>query len=434
VSIYLRDAVHVDWRTLKFSRGHIKVESGANGGLFFIDNIPQGRSLDKEDKILDCHGKLVTRAFACGHHHAYSALARGMPAPARQPVDFLQKLQYVWWKLDSALDTELVRLSALATALDCAKNGVTSVIDHHSSPTAVAGALTTIAEAFAEVGINVLPCLELSDRDGEKARDLGLAETENRLRSGKPCLVGLHASFTVGDDLLEKAVRLAEKYGSGIHVHTAEDNIDQERTLKNHGCRVIERFQKTGVLDFKKTILVHGLHLDKRERSILKNSPAWLAENMESNLNNRVGVFSGRGLSNRVMLGTDGMHSDMLQSARAAYFSGLEHENTAMADIYRRLRRGHDYLSENGFGGDAENNLVVLDYQSPTPVNEENFLGHLFYGLNSGHADSVIAQGKLIVENKRILTVDEDEILAQTRVGAEKLWRKMIPERKGEAL
>jgi cytosine/adenosine deaminase-related metal-dependent hydrolase len=425
VSIYLRDAVHVDWRTLKFSCGHIKVESGGNGGLFFIDDIPKSGDLDKEDKILDCHGKLVTRAFACGHHHAYSALARGMPPPERTPADFQQKLQFVWWKLDRVLDPELVRLSALATALECARNGVTFVIDHHSSPAAVDGSLAAVAETFAGIGINVLPCLELSDRDGKKISDLALAETENCLAAGKPCLVGLHASFTVGDSLLAAAVGLAAKYDSGIHVHTAEDNIDQEMTLKNHGCRVIERFQKAGVLDFKKTILVHGLHLDNKERSILKNSPAWLAENMESNLNNRVGVFNGRGVSDRVMLGTDGMHSDMLQSARAAYFSGLELENTAMADIYMRLRRVHDYLSENGFGGDGENNLVILDYPSPTPVNAENFLGHLFYGFGSRHVHSVIAQGKLIVENKKILTVDEGEILARTRAGAEKLWRKM---------
>jgi cytosine/adenosine deaminase-related metal-dependent hydrolase len=425
VSLYLRDAVHVDWRTLKFSSGHIKVEGGDNGGLLFVDHVPPGADLQKEDTILDCRGKLVTRAFGCGHHHAYSALARGMPPPAVAPLDFQQKLQHVWWKLDRALDLDLVRLSALATALECARNGVTSVIDHHSSPRAIAGSLAAVADAFVEVGIHVLPCLELSDRDGETAREQGLAETENRLRAGKPCLVGLHASFTVGDDLLEKAVLLAKKYSSGIHVHTAEDNSDQEMTFAGHGCRVIERFQQAGVLDCKKTILAHGLHLDKGERLILKGSPVWLAENMESNLNNRVGFFNGKGLGDRIMLGTDGMHSDMLQSARAAYFSGLESENTGMADIYRRLRRVHDYFRENGFSGDGENNLVILDYPSPTPVNAENFLGHLFYGLGSRHVDSVIARGKLIVENKKILTVDEEEILAQARAGAERLWRKM---------
>jgi cytosine/adenosine deaminase-related metal-dependent hydrolase len=422
MSIYLRDAVHVDWRTLKFTYGHIKVESGDSVGLRFIDDIP--KELGKEDKMLDCRGKLVTRSFACGHHHAYSALARGMPPPELPPADFHQKLQYVWWKLDRALDPELVLLSALATALECARNGVTFVIDHHSSPLAIEGSLDAIAGAFDEVGISVLPCLELSDRDGAAA-EKGLAETGNRLAAGLPCLVGLHASFTVGDELLGKAVGLACKYLSGIHVHAAEDNIDQELTFAKNGCRVIERFKEAGVLEFPRTILVHGLHLDKGERAILKGSPAWLAENMESNLNNHVGIFSGEGLSNRVMLGTDGMHSDMLQSARAAYFSGIDSEKAGMTDIYCRLRSVHDYLNENGFSGDGENNLVILDYPSPTPVSEDNFLGHLFYGLDSRHVSSVIARGKLIVENRRILTVDEDEVLALTRAAATKLWRRM---------
>jgi cytosine/adenosine deaminase-related metal-dependent hydrolase len=425
VSIYLRDALHVDWRTLKFTPGHMRVESGDNGGAEFIRSIPAAAELRAEDKVLDCRGKLVTRSFACGHHHAYSALARGMPPPAQPPADFLQTLQYVWWKLDRALDPELVLLSALATALECARNGVTFVIDHHSSPNAVEGSLEAIAGAFAEVGIGVLPCLELSDRDGAPALEKGLAETGNRLAAGHPCLVGLHASFTVGDDLLAKAVDLAHKYLAGIHVHAAEDSIDQEMTTAAHGCRVVERFKQAGVLESARTILVHGLHLDGPERAILKSSPVWLAENSESNLNNRVGFFSGEGLSSRIMLGTDGMHSDMLQSARAAYFNGIDPERAALADIYSRLRRVHDYLQENGFAGDGENNLVVLDYPSPTPVNEENFLGHFFYGLGSRHVDSVIARGKLIVENRKVTTVDEEEVMALTRAGAAKLWRKL---------
>jgi cytosine/adenosine deaminase-related metal-dependent hydrolase len=425
VSIYLRDALHVDWRTLKFTSGHIRVESGDSGGMRFISEIPAADLRKAEDRVLDCRGRLVTRSFACGHHHAYSALARGMPSPEQPPDNFLKLLENVWWKLDRALDPELVLLSALATALECARNGVTFVIDHHSSPNAVEGSLEAIAGAFAEVGIGVIPCLELSDRDGPAVSDKGLAETGNRLAAGHPCLVGLHASFTVGDELLSEAVFLARKYLSGIHLHAAEDAIDQETTFSLYGCRVVERLKDAGVLEFPRTILAHGLHLDREERMILKGSPAWLVENIESNLNNRVGVFSGEGLSSRVMLGTDGMHSDMLKSAQAAYFNGIDPERASMADIYSRLRRVHDYLQENGFAGDGDNNLVILDYPSPTPVNEENFLSHFFYGMGSRHVESVIARGKLIVENRKLTTVDEEEVMALTRAGAARLWRKL---------
>ncbi len=423
MSLYLRDATHVDWRTLKFTRGHLKVEAGDDGGLEFVPEVPA--KPEAGDRVLDCGGKLVTRAFACGHHHAYSALARGMPPPVKTPADFAQKLEYVWWKLDRALDPELVLLSALATALECARSGVTFVIDHHSSPGAIEGSLDAIAGAFAEVGVGVLPCLELSDRDGPAASDKGLAETGNRLAAGKPCLVGLHASFTVGDDLLRRAVELARKYMSGLHVHAAEDAVDQETTYAHYGCRVVERFKEAGVLDFSRTILVHGLHLDGEERAILRGSPAWVAENMESNLNNRVGFFRGEGLSSRIMLGTDGMHSDMLKSAQAAYFSGIDPERADLAEVYSRLRRTHDYLAENGFAGDGENNLVVLDYPAPTPVTQENFLGHFFYGLNAGHVHSVVARGRLIVEARRVLTVNEEEVLALTRAGARRLWQRL---------
>lgn len=423
MSLYLRDAVHVDWRTLKFTSGHMLVEEGETGGFRFIEAIPA--DLGEGDKVLDCRGRLVTRSFACGHHHAYSALALGMPPPEQAPADFQQRLQHVWWKLDRALDPELVLLSALATALDCARNGVTFVIDHHSSPQAVEGSLDAIAGAFAEVGIGVLPCLELSDRDGAAASEKGLAETGNRLAAGKPCLVGLHASFTVGDDLLAKAVALARKYMSGIHVHAAEDAVDQETTFAYYGCRVVERFKEAGVLESARTMLVHGLHLDKDERAILKGSPTWLVENMESNLNNRVGFFRGEGLSSRIMLGTDGMHSDMMRSARAAYFCGIDPEHAGMTETYSRLRRVHDYLQENGFGGDGENNLVVLDYPAPTPVSAENFLGHFFYGMDARHVESVIARGRLIVEKRRVLTVDEGSVRALARAGAERLWGRL---------
>ncbi|MFC2155829.1 amidohydrolase family protein [Acidobacteriota bacterium] len=430
MAIYLKDGLYIDWKTLEFKRAHIRVEAGINGSIKFVTSIPEVRSGEpaggsSADRILDCNNRLIMKAFGCAHHHVYSALAQGMPSPVKTPRNFHDILTSTWWELDKRLDKKMIEASALVTAMDCAKKGVTFVIDHHSSPNAVENSLFTIAAAFDKVGISHLLCYELSDRDGKIPLQKALKETENYLKTGNQGLVGLHSSFTVGDELLRKAVGLAEKYDSGIHTHAAEDLIDQEHTIKHYGKRVIERFRDAGALAQKKTILAHCLHLNDREREILTRSQAYVVQNVESNLNNKVGFFDPKGYMEKIMLGTDGMHSDMLRSSQVAFLMGRHSEGISPAEIYRRFRKIHDYTGKNNFYGDGENNLVILNYDSPTEINRDNFLSHFAYGISSNHVESVIARGKLIVKNREIITVDEDEILAFSQERAGKLWGKL---------
>jgi cytosine/adenosine deaminase-related metal-dependent hydrolase len=269
-----------------------------------------------------------------------------------------------------------------------------------------------------------LLCYEISDRDGIDKAEKGLHETENYLKKYQG-LVGLHASFTVGNETLNKAVKLARKYNSGIHIHVAEDNYDQLQCKTEYKLTVVDRLFNAGVLDFSKSILAHCLFLDKDEKQKIAESFSWLVQNMESNLNNRVGCFNGSDMGNRIMLGTDGMHSDMLQSARSVFLSGDGHEYNSPTETYNRFRNVHNYIKENMFSGDGENNLVVLNYDSPTEINESNFWGHFVYGINSAHVEHVISNGNLIVKDKIIVNVNEEEILKFCRKEGKKLWEKM---------
>ncbi len=420
--ILLKNATFIDWQTLIFTNTNILVEEGPTGRIHFHDSLPEGLS---PSATVDCTGLLVTKSFACGHHHIYSALARGMGPPRKAPRNFYEVLKYIWWKLDKSLDHEMIRASALYTALACAKNGVTFVIDHHASPHAVEGSLEIIAEAFDEVGVGHLLCYEISDRDGEDIARKGLEETERYLSAGHQGLVGLHASFTVGDDTMAKAVALARKYDSGIHIHVAEDPADQERCLQEHGKRVVERLRDCGVMSMPKSILAHCLHLNEKEKAILANSPVYIVYNTESNLNNNVGYFDSRGLGDNIMLGADGMHSDMLRSAKAAFLVGQGFDEIDYQEAYFRFRKVHHYLEENGFSGDGDNNLVVLDYDSPTVVNRGNFPGHFIFGLESRHVRHVIASGRLIVKDREAQTVEEQEVLQLSRGLSEQLWERM---------
>jgi len=402
MTIYLKDACYVDWNSLEFTKGHMAVSSKDGEKLKFLDTLPGKDTLSDDEIILDCQNRLVMKSFACGHHHIYSALARGMPAPEKIPGNFAETLQYIWWRLDRLVDMEMIKASALVTALYCLKNGVTFVIDHHSSPFAIEGSLETIAKAFEDVGISHLLCYEMSDRDGELPKENGLEESERYLENKSQGHVGLHASFTVGDDLLKRAVALAEKYGTGLHVHVAEDAVDQEHCMKTYKKRVVQRYADAGVLDLNKSILSHCIHLDEKEVALVRDSGVWVAQNTESNLNNNVGVTNYKALGENVILGTDGMHSDMLRSANADH-----------------------YIRENGFEGDGDNNLVILDYDAPTEINPGNFLGHFIYGMEAKHVESVISSGRLVLYKKRLMTADEGEILTFAREMGNKLWDKM---------
>ncbi len=419
--IYLKNATYIDSNTLEFIKTNIRVEEGKKGKIEFIDQLPANIN---QNEIIDCKDKLVTKSFACGHHHVYSALSRGMGAPKKNPKNFLEILQYIWWTLDKCLDKDMIEASALTTAMACAKNGVTFAIDHHASPFAIDGSLETIAKAFDKVGVSHLLCYEISDRDGLDIAEKGLNETENYLKYNQG-LVGLHASFTVSNDTLKKSVDLSNKYNSGIHVHVAEDKYDEEHSVKNYNKRIIERFNDYGVLNSSKTILAHCLHLDDEEKQIVRNSKAYVVQNTESNLNNNVGYFNSENLGDNIMLGTDGMHSDMLRSAKASFFVGQGFDNIDFASAYSRFRKVHQYISKNNFIGDGDNNLVVLDYDSPTEINQNNFLGHFIFGIESKHVQHVISSGKLIVKNKVIQTVDEQEILSMSQKLSKKLWNKM---------
>jgi len=420
MSIILTNGTYIHPESLEFTTSHILVEEGLKGKISFTQTIPSGPGIH----VVDCTGKYITQSFVCGHHHVYSALARGMGAPKKNPENFNEILKYVWWTLDKALDAEMIEASALYTAMASLKNGVTFVIDHHASPNAIGGSLEIIASAFEKAGASHLLCYEISDRDGTAKALEGLVETAEYLEENQG-LIGLHASFTVSDDTLQKAVRLMKQFDTGVHIHVAEAESDQQHSLKNYGMRVVERLQKSGALESPKTILGHCLHLSKNEKQIISETPVWVVQNTESNLNNKVGFFNAAGLSENIMIGTDGMHSDMLRSAKAAFFTGQNFDTIGYESVYRRFRNADKYLNSNNFKGHGPNNLVILDYDTPTPLNQGNFYGHFVFGIESKHVKHVISQGKLVVENGKILTVNEDKIIASAKVQAERLWAKM---------
>jgi hypothetical protein len=115
----------------------------------------------------------------------------------------------------------------------------------------------------------------------------------------------------------------------------------------------------------------------------------------------------------------------MLRSTQFNYLCHKDHDGLSVPDFYSRLRRAHKYLKINNFSGDSDNNLIILNYKSPTPVTANNWLGHIFYGLTSDSVESVIANGEWVVINRRLVKTTEDEILDFANEQAARLWDKL---------
>ena len=419
--ILLKDTTFIDWRTFEFTVGHILVEEGTGKSIKFINSLDK---IDKNVTVIDCKGKYVTKSFVCGHHKPYAALATGMPNFKKTPQNYYERLKYFWWPLGKSLDIDMIKLSAYVTAISCAKNGVTFAINHHSSPFAIKGSLQTIADAFNEVGVGHLLSYQISDSDGVGIAKKGLTETEDYLRNNQG-LVGLHSSFSVTNKTLRKAVDLANKFNTGIHVNVAEDLYDQANCYDIHNKRVVERFNDYGILDSPKSLFVHSLYLTDDERELIRQSNIYTVQNTESNLNSNVGQFSSCGIGNNILLGTDGMHSNMLRAAKVTLFASQLNDTVDNVQVYNRFRNTDNYLNNNSFNGYGDNNLVVLDYQPSTEFSVNNFLSHFIYGFEASHIQHVISNGKLIVENRKVITINEAEIKAKAREASAKLWKKM---------
>ena len=270
----------------------------------------------------------TTPGMVCSHHHLYSALARGMPAPPKQPTNFLEILEQVWWRLDVALDEEMIRWSAILGAVEALQCGTTAIVDHHESPSCIEGSLSIIADACAEVGVRTNLAYGVTDRHGVDGARRGLEENERFLREGGRGMVGVHAAFTCTDDTLASAAALATDLGVGVHIHVAEgpDDIDA-------GARL-------AALARDDWWLVHCVYLDR-------DLPGTIAHNPRSNMNNSVGYAKPTTRPNRIVLGTDGIGADMLEEARLAYVRLREHDVMASPDtVWEWMDNGYSLFPE----------------------------------------------------------------------------------------
>jgi len=408
-----------------------------DGALFMADGVFV-EGADAED-VIDASGCLVLPGLVIAHHHLYSALARGMPGPSVSPSNFVQVLEQIWWRLDRALDADLNELSAVVGTVEALRCGVTGLIDHHASPTAIEGSLDRVAAGVRRAGGRAVLCYEATDRHGDAGFEAGLAENARLLGADRDdmigAMVGGHAPFTLSDGHLSALAALAREHDSAVHIHVAEDAHDQLDAKQRGAADVTARLEAAGVIAGR-SLIAHGVHLSEAELSRLGQSRAWLSHQPRSNMNNHVGYF-GRALGfERIALGTDGINGDLFDEAHAAFFKLRDHDATAAAEMVWSWLAGSWRLMSESFGLSADEgfgrldvgcpaDVIVLDYDAPTPVHAGNLPWHLAFGISARHVRDVVVGGDVVVRDRRPTKLDPSELAVESCAGAERLWARM---------
>jgi putative selenium metabolism protein SsnA len=392
--------------------------------------------------LYDARGQLLLPGNICAHTHFYGMYSRGLAIPGQPAARFSQILDSLWWPLDQALDQQATRLSALVCLVDAIKHGTTTLIDHHASPNFLTGSLNAIADEVEKSGLRATLSYEVTDRYGEAKMREAIAENVDFIKTvsdgSRPLLrgtFGLHAPLTISTPTLTACLAAIDGLDVGLHIHVSESGDDRAALAARGDGLPITWLHQHGGLG-PKSILAHAVHVDESEIELLAETQTWVTHQPRSNMNNAVGVAQTEKMLEmgvKVCLGNDGFSNAMWEEWKAAYFlHKIHHQDprrmggytvTEMA-IYNNAALASS-LYEQPIGiiqKGAAADLMLVDYQPPTPLTAGNLPWHILFGFRESMVTGTIVNGQVLMKDRQLLSLDESEIAAQARALAPKVW------------
>ncbi len=395
-----------------------------------------------DDERFDAAGLLLMPALINCHTHLYSTLARGISLRGSAPRNFPEILKKLWWRLDRALKEQDVYYSALVGVMDSARCGVGTLVDHHSSPSAVNGSLDVIEHAFREIGLRGILCYETTDRNGPTNAEEGLKENVRfgeRVRKSDGLVsasFGLHASFTLSDRTLLRCVEANESLATGFHVHVSEDRSDNDDARKKHGKSPVRRLHDMGVLD-ERSLAAHCIHVSDGDIALLARRKINAVHNPQSNCNNAVGaarVLEMVKAGVLVGLGSDGYSPRMWEEFKAAFHVQklrAADPRVAFGEAYALALLNNRQIAKKIWNLDigrieegARADMVLYDYFPPTPLTSENVFGHALLGIANAPMNSLIVNGHFVIRDHQFVNIDERAVAEKASACARELWRR----------
>jgi 5-methylthioadenosine/S-adenosylhomocysteine deaminase len=387
-------------------------------------------------RSLDASGKIVLPGLVNGHTHASATLFRGYAADVAGK-GFFDRM----WRIERLLTAEDVYVGARAGCLEMIKNGVTGFANHFSY-------MDEVARAVDETGIRAglsRTMLDKGDQDAaQREVEEGVAFAErwsDRCPRIQPML-GPHAAYTCSDGLLRRAAEEARRRGLTLHLHLAENDYEQQVMARRTGTTAIQHLDRMGFFEGNRVLGAHTLLPDDKDLEVLRKHDFHAAVCVTGKMNR------GHGIANiprmldagiNVCLGTDGSASDnldVLMAMKVTHIAQnyLHRKVCALSPTsVLRLATGAGATALKWEAGRLAAgqlaDFVLLDMNRPhlRPLitsPRSNVVFNIVYYATGADVDSVVIDGKLVMQDRKMLTVDENEILDQLQTHAQRLWER----------
>ncbi len=378
----------------------------------------------KADKCIDGSGKLVIPGLINCHTHSYMAFMRNV-------ADDLSFMDWLFGRIDpieQRMSDEDAYWGARLAIIEMMKSGTTCFNDMQMN-------IHQTTRAVKETGMRAMICRGLVGSGDDEAGSMRLRQAFEEKEAAADCdrltfMLGPHAPYTCDDAYMRIVSRKAKENNMGIHVHLSESESEIKQIREKYGCTPIEMAEKNGLFDVN-CIAAHCVQITDDDIKILKDKKVNVVTNPASNMKLGNGFAPVKKLLDagvNVCLGTDGAASNNSLN--------MFHEMSLLALIHKGVYRNPQCVSAretfriatiNGakaLGLEKEigsievgkkADLAILDLENPSLMPTNDLIAGLSYSANGSEVDTVIIDGKITMEGRKLLTMDERETYAHVQ-------------------
>ena len=385
------------------------------------------------DRVIDATGKVIMPGLINTHTHLAMSVFRGY-SDELELMDWLSKKM---WPIEDKMIPNDAFWASMLSMMEMIKSGTTTFNDHYFFE-------DETARAASEIGMRgmISRCV-IGDGEGADTR---LEEAEslyndwNDTSDGriKVC-VGLHAPYTCPPETIKKGVELAKKLNTPIHIHYLETEDEIKQVYNKYGQTATEYLKSCGLFDVK-TILAHGVQMNKDDMDALKMYDTAIIHNPISNQKLGSGIAPIKEMLEAglvVGFGTDGQGStntlDMFEEIKsAAYLQKVKHKSATAISGYDVLKMAtidgakalglEKEIGSLEVGKQADVIMINLDKSHLLPVHD--IYSTLAYSVNGADVEMVIIDGNIVMEDRRMLTIDEEVVKQEINKVVSRLFQE----------